>query len=272
MGLFFSSSLCEIGEAMPFAALIGNLFSSVAVVVANKRLVMHDHFKFMTVLTGCHFYFSFLACCLMLALGIIRYKPVNNYFSILRISLASLASIICMNFNLASNSVVAYQISKVTCIPVTLLLERMVGMPRQKLSVSLIFSLVLITLGVMLVAVHEMSMQLSPEGFGWACLAILFTSIAQVFFAPLQKGLGLNALQLLFHTSPWITFAAFAMVPLIEDTKELLDFHITESVIFNLLASCVVSVCLNATNYIGKGTINLTDGVEFMLSITFICL
>jgi len=255
MSALNENALAPSCATAPFLSLFGNLFSSVAVVVANKSLVMNDHFKYMTVLTGCHFYFSFLVCCAMVGLGLTRYKPVYNYLAILRISLASLASIICMNFNLASNSVVAYQISKLTCIPVTLLLERLVGMPRQKLSFLLIISLVLIAFGVMLVAVREreVSLQLSTEGFGWACLAVLFTSIAQVFFAPLQKGLGLNALQLLFHTSPWITFAAFAMVPVIEDTKELLDFEVTNSVIVNLVSSCFVSVCLNTTNYIVLG-------------------
>jgi hypothetical protein len=66
MSALNENALAPSCATAPFLSLFGNLFSSVAVVVANKSLVMNDHFKYMTVLTGCHFYFSFLVCCVNL--------------------------------------------------------------------------------------------------------------------------------------------------------------------------------------------------------------
>lgn len=75
--------------AGPIFFVTGNLLSSVALILVNKRVIAVDGFDFMSVLSGIHFYFSFLACCILLCCGAIRYKPVNNYMHLLRIALVS---------------------------------------------------------------------------------------------------------------------------------------------------------------------------------------
>ena len=73
----------------PIFFVSGNLLSSVALILVNKRVIAVDNFHFMSVLSGIHFYFSFVSCCVLLATGVIRYKAVNNYVHLLRIALVS---------------------------------------------------------------------------------------------------------------------------------------------------------------------------------------
>ena len=230
------------------AYVIGNVLSAVSLILTNKRVIVIDKFRFIAVLTGLHFYATFLLCCLLLLFGLLRYKNVNNYRSIACITLGSLVSVIFMNFTLAKNSVGFYQISKLSCIPVTLFIESMLGVRQQHLTTNLIFSLSLIMIGMTLVAVHEVSF--NTEGLLWAILGVCSTSAAQVWFAPLQKDLQLDALQLLFHTSPWLTFAAFSLVPVFENTNELIDTTLTSSMVYDIACSCVFAALLNSTNYL----------------------
>ena len=57
-------------------ASAGNIVSSVALVLANKRAVTMDGFDFMIVLTGLHFYTSFMCCLALLIFGYMQYKQV----------------------------------------------------------------------------------------------------------------------------------------------------------------------------------------------------
>ena len=110
-------------------------------------------------------------------------------------------------------------------------------------------SLLLILLGMGLVAVTEVSF--SIKGFVWAAAGVLCSSLAQIFFAPLQKDLNLDALQMLFHLSPILTLGSFATIPIFENTEELLNFKLSKRVIFDVGISCCMAVLLNTSNYLG---------------------
>lgn len=69
------------------SAVISNIICSILLVLVNKRLVVNFDFDYMIVLTGLHFLASFLMCFLLTVLKFSKYKSVNNYFSIFRISL-----------------------------------------------------------------------------------------------------------------------------------------------------------------------------------------
>jgi hypothetical protein len=155
-----------------------------------------------------------------------------------------------MNFNLATNSVGFYQISKLACIPITLLLETILGRRQQQLTFKMVLSLLCIMFGMGLVAVNEISFNF--EGFIWALCGVLCSSCAQIFFGPLQKDLNLDALQMLFHLSPILTLGSFATIPLFENTKELLNFQINKQVIIDIGISCCMAVLLNTSNYLGE--------------------
>ena len=180
---------------------------------------------------------SFRQCTQVILLGIIT------------LSQGSLGAVIFMNFNLATNSVGFYQISKLACIPITLLLETVLNRRQQILSIKMTTSLLLILFGMGLVAVTEVSF--SVKGFLWAAAGVLCSSLAQIFFAPLQKDLNLDALQMLFHLSPILTIGSFATIPIFENTEELLNFKMSKTIIFDVGISCCMAVLLNTSNYLG---------------------
>lgn len=228
-------------------AVFSNVVSSVALIVSNKQLVERHEFDYMVVLTGIHFYTSFLCCLLALLFGALHYKMVSNHMHLLRISVASLTSIIFMNLNLAHNSVAFYQISKLCCIPVTLFIESIFGLRKQQLTGLLAVSLLLIMGGMALVSEGEV--EYSPEGLVYMSLGILGTSVGQIWFAPLQKELNLNSLQMLFHTSPIIAFSCFMLTPVVEDTPRLLDVDLTFPLVLNLFGSSMMAFFLNLSGY-----------------------
>jgi solute carrier family 35 protein E3 len=173
-------------------SVFGNVMSSVGLILSNKQLVEKHDFDHMVVLTGIHFYTSFLCCLLALTFGALHYKMISNHMHLFRISMASLTSIIFMNLNLAHNSVAFYQISKLCCIPMTLLLESVFGLRKQQLTATLVVSLLLIIGGMALVS--EGALKYSPEGLVYMAVGVLGTSVGQIWFAPLQKELKLNSL------------------------------------------------------------------------------
>lgn len=225
-----------------------NVVSAVGLVLVNKKVVIVDQFDCMTILTALHFYFSFITCSLMLCAGYLQYKPVKNYGSILRIVLGSLGSIIFMNFNLAENSVGFYQISKLLCIPVTLFLEWTMNQRRQKMTLYLLLSLIMIIAGVLCVVVNDV--KYTDLGLIWSFFGIVCTSLAQIYFSPLQKELDLNSIQLLFHTSPWLTFGSFLVTPLFDHTNTLMQIDITFQLLVDLILSSMLAFILNISNYI----------------------
>lgn len=70
-------------------AVVLNIAFSIALILLNKHLVVACQFKFMTVLSGLHFATAFLVCVTFTVFGIQKYQPVNNYWSVIRISLVS---------------------------------------------------------------------------------------------------------------------------------------------------------------------------------------
>jgi predicted neutral ceramidase superfamily lipid hydrolase len=78
-------------------AIFSNIAFSIVLVLLNKRLVVEFHFKYMTVLSGLHFAASFLVCMVMIVAGVQKYKSVNSYWSIFRISLVWLATYFIMH-------------------------------------------------------------------------------------------------------------------------------------------------------------------------------
>ena len=72
------------------SAILSNVVCSILLVLINKRLVLKFDFDYMIVLTGLHFLASFLMCFLLTIVGLSKYKSVNNYFSICRISMVKI--------------------------------------------------------------------------------------------------------------------------------------------------------------------------------------
>ncbi|CAM9970363.1 unnamed protein product, partial [Phaeothamnion confervicola] len=154
-----------------------------------------------------------------------------------------------MNLNLANNSVGFYQLSKLACIPVTLVLERL--WYNKTIAPNVRLTLVPILAGVGLATVFDVSVNFAGTIF--AVCAVLCTTCAQIFTSRFQKDLKCDALQLLYHTSPLITMGMFLMMPLFDDMTALEAFPWSSAVAGRIAASCVLALGVNITNYVVLG-------------------
>lgn len=176
-----------------------------------------------------------------------------------------------MNYCLSFSSVGFYQVIKLFCIPLALFFEYILGMQQEILTLKLIFSLLLILAGMAMIIREEVSANFT--GILWGLCGIITTALSQVYFSPLKKGLGLDAFQLLLHTSPWLTFGSFISVPVFENTDALLNYDLTSSAIFGVLLTCLVAVGYNVTNYVVLGelsplTYNIIGHVKTILIVS----
>lgn len=153
-----------------------------------------------------------------------------------------------MNYCLSQSTVGFYQVAKLFCIPLTIFFESMFGLRQENLTWRLQLSLAVTVLGMMLVIKEEISTNMA--GIVWGFLGVATTSLSQIFFGPLKKGLGLDAFQLLFHTSPWLTFGSFLMIPSFEKVDALIAYDLSSAVVLNLLLTCIVAVAFNISNYV----------------------
>lgn len=153
-----------------------------------------------------------------------------------------------MNYCLSHSSIGFYQVAKLSCIPFTILFERILGLQQEVLTVPLMLSLVLIVVGMLMIIREEITTNMT--GFIWGLCGVITTSLSQVYFGPLKKGLNLDAMQLLFHTTPWLTFGSFLIVPIFENTTALIEYDFSVDVLTAVFLTCVTAVAFNMSNYI----------------------
>lgn len=112
-----SDSLITTGYA------VGNVLSSVAIVLVNKK-VFAAGFHFPFSLSFFHFCFTMVFYRLLLACGLFQLptKPMSQ-LERFKVGAAGVASIGFMNVSLSLNSVGFYQVTKLTIVPVTLVIN-----------------------------------------------------------------------------------------------------------------------------------------------------
>jgi solute carrier family 35 protein E3 len=237
----------EIG-AVVIVGVVVNILSVVGIVITNKYITEVDGYNFMVFLSFLHFSFTCLGTRVML---------LGNFFShnhaplsgILPVAAGSLLSVAFMNLNLANNSVGFYQLSKLVCIPFTLFVQYVAY--KQSVSRSVQLALVPITFGVGYATVYDFSV--NPAGLVFAMCAVVFTALAQIFTNTYQKSLECNALQLLYHTSPYISLGMLIMSPFFDDVRALSQFEYTQPLVMRIAISCVFALGVNISNYLVLG-------------------
>ena len=126
-------------------SLIADIVCSVGLVCLNKYLYKYAHFEFMMILSFCHFVFIAFSLHLMtfmksavykevpllsvlpIALGLLCSFLAFSWFCFLLLcfffSSGSLGSVAFMNLSLAFNSIALFQMTKMSCIPVLLMVQ-----------------------------------------------------------------------------------------------------------------------------------------------------
>jgi solute carrier family 35 protein E3 len=154
-----------------------------------------------------------------------------------------------MNLNLAANSVGFYQLSKLACIPVTLLFEKVCYNRTPSLTVFL--TLLPLLVGVGIGTVSDVTMNFI--GTTYALLAVLAASLAQIFTSNVQKEQECDAMQLLYHTSPLIVLQMVVATPMFHNMVSLVESQPPLIVSMHILLSCVLAFGVNVSNYMVLG-------------------
>lgn len=228
--------------------VIGNILSVVGVVIFNKYITEVDGYRYMVFLSFLHFAFTTVGTRVMLMMNMFSYNPAP-LSGILPVAMGSLLSVAFMNLNLSYNSVGFYQLSKLVCIPFTLFVQYIAY--KQSVSRMVKLTLVPIIAGVGYATIYDLN--LNPVGLVFATCAVVATALSQIFTNTYQKSLDCNALQLLYHTSPYITVGMLAMCPFFDDLNTLSVFEYTTPVVIHIVISCVFALGVNITNYLVLG-------------------
>jgi len=228
--------------------IVGNVLCVVGIVMTNKYITEVDGFRFMVFLSALHFAFTTLGSRVLLNMNMYTYKAVDMR-SVLPVAGGSLLSVAFMNLNLQYNSVGFYQLSKLACIPFTLVVQYVAY--NQRVSSMVQMCLVPITFGVGYATVYDLDMNF--VGTCFAVCAVVATAMSQIYTSDYQKILACDALQLLYHTSPLIFVGMLILCPMFDDTTELANFSYTTPCVLRILLSCFLALGVNITNYLVLG-------------------
>jgi len=224
--------------------IVGNILSSVGIVITNKYVTKGDGYEFMIFLSAMHFAFTALCLQVGVTFGVIAYKECS-YREVAPIALFNMLSVAFMNLTLEKNSIGTYQLSKLVCIPITLIIQCIFY--KVFVSRKIQMTLVVILFGVGYATVHDVEVNLL--GTLYAIVAIIVTALCQIFTNTYQKSLGLDALQLLSKTAPLITLGMLLLCPLFDDVDELVAFEYTPALTSRIVVTCLFAVVVNGTNY-----------------------
>jgi len=193
---------------------VGNVLSSVALVLLNKQ-VFKGGFNFPMTLSAFHFVFTIGFYEMLRAAGAFsRPSPDLPQLEKFKVGLAGFASIGFMNLSLKFNSVGFYQITKLVLAPVTLVINAVAynkhASPKEKIALCVLLA------GVGAATVTDV--ELRPVGLIFGALAVLSTSIFQIWQNTKQKEFGVSAMQLQSSIATWQSLQSFAVASAVEFT------------------------------------------------------
>lgn len=248
-----------------------NMTCVVGVVLMNKYMQLQHKFNSLVFLSFCHFAFTAVGMRVLLVLRVFRYKAARTA-SVAPVALGSLSSVAFMNLSLKYNSVGFYQMSKLACIPVTVLLSWAVY--GERLSLATIASLVPLVWGLYVAQAHDYSA--NTLGTTYAGVAVVATVLCQIFTSSYQRMLKCDSNQLLYHTSPLISLGMLVLCPVFEFDFcfGFADVDWNHDLKSDIFASCCLALGANVTNYYVLGrtsalTFQVISHLKTILTILF---
>jgi solute carrier family 35 protein E3 len=196
-----------MSDLVAMAYAVGNVISSVALVLLNKR-VFSGGFVYPMTLSTFHFVFTIVFYQLLQMANFFS-KPAIDMPQAekFKVAFAGMASIGFMNLSLTYNSVGFYQITKLVIIPTTLIINyyfySVSTTPKVKLSLLILLG------GVGVATVTDV--QLKPLGLAFGVAAVLTTAMFQIWQGTKQKDYGLSGTQLQSSIAWWQSAQAFAV-------------------------------------------------------------
>ena len=148
----------------------------------------------------------------MLCCRVFRYKAARPA-AVAPVALGTLSSVGFMNLNLKHNSVSFYQLSKIACIPLTLLFSYV--LEGSAPSAPIMATLVPLGVGLGIAQAHDY--EANTLGTAYAAISVVCTVLYQITTSSCQSKLSIDSNQLLYHTAPLITVGMLLMCPLFDD-------------------------------------------------------
>ena len=163
-----------------------------------------------------------------------------------------------MNLNLAANSVGFYQLSKLACIPVTLLMEKVCY--NRIPSLTVLLTLLPLLAGVGMGTVNDVTINFI--GTMYALFAVVAAPVAQILTSNVQKEMECGAMQLLHRTSPLIVVQIAMATPIFHDVGMIVENRPSWFITGHILLSCALAFGVNVSNYMVLG---LTSPVTYQV-------
>jgi solute carrier family 35 protein E3 len=180
-----------VGLVTPFL-ILGSIVASTCLILVNKQVMSVHGFKCPTFLTSYHFLMTFTVCQLMGQLHFFEIDTVFPRHEAWKMAAFGVISIVFMNFNLKTNSIGFYQLSKLCTIPCLVLYKFFVL--RQSTPSSTLFSLAVLLVGLCLFTVNDV--QFNIVGSLIAAVAVVTTATYQTLTQTSQKAFGVTGTQL----------------------------------------------------------------------------
>ncbi|KAL2629494.1 hypothetical protein R1flu_014180 [Riccia fluitans] len=228
-----------------------NVISSVGIIMANKQVMSGYNFRFATTLTALHFTITALVGFISSRSGVISSKHVP-FFELFAFSLVSNTSIVGMNLSLMLNSVGFYQIAKLSMIPTVCVLEWILHGKTYTKEVKTAVFVVMIGVGICTVTDVKVNM----AGFTAACVAVICTSLQQIYIGSMQKKHNIGSFELLSKTAPIQAGSLILFGPFVDYTLNgynLLEYSMSWGAAFFIGLSCTLAVFCNMSQYLCIG-------------------
>lgn len=226
-----------------------NVVSSVGLIMANKQLMSSSGyaFNFATTLTGFHFAVT--------ALSGLFFNPTTKHvpmWELLWFSIVANTSITGMNLSLMLNSVGFYQISKLSMIPVVCLMERAIN--NKQYSTKVKISVIVVVIGVGVCTVTDV--KVNAKGFLCALVAVVSTSLQQIYIGSFQKKYSIGSFELLSKTAPIQAVSLLVFGPFIDyylNGQVILNYGLSWGAFICISISCTLAVFCNMSQYLCIG-------------------
>lgn len=229
-----------------------SICSSTTLVLLLKQVGKRVHCKHTTTLSTFHILATWGFLTILSLLGKVKKTNAVPFWRRVRLASLVVGSIVLMNFNLGANSIGFYQMSKLACIPYTVI-HKMI-FKHQKFTAFELISLTVLLIGVALFSVSDI--EVNFKGTIYAVAAVLCTVFNQMSTEDYQKEYDIVGTQLQLSVAPPEFGVGCIASALIEATGEngFLNARLSIKDILLMLLTCVFAIGVNLSTFslIGK--------------------
>jgi solute carrier family 35 protein E3 len=240
--------------------IIGSISSSTAIIMMNKYVMRNYHFNSPTFLTAYHFLMTWVVLELMCCMKLFERATTFPMYDRCVLAVLTVAGVVFMNFNLKTNSVGFYQLSKLLCIPAIVAYNFL--FEDKSTPILTLGSLFVLLVGISLFTINDIEVRLL--GAIIAAIAVIFVAIAQTKMGSVQKSFAISG-PTAQHASALIQFVITVVSACLLEThgpNSLIAHSFARIELVVVILSGFVSVSVNVC---GFGLIGKTSPVTYQV-------